>query len=481
MFRLEGKEPAYRQIYQQIREAILAGQLPPGSRLPATRRLAEELGVARITVVQAYEQLGAEGYLESRRGAGTRVAKALAGLLEARASGHGAPPPRLSALARYVLKHTPARRVDQPAPALKYDFQYGRPLVSPELLADWRRALKQAAAHPGIAYPDPMGDPTLRECLAAHLREHRGLLADPARIMIVSGTQQALDLIGRCILDPGDGAVIEDPQYQGTRHALSALGARLITVPVDGDGLCTDALPEANGKNDSPIKLACVTPSHQFPLGGVMPVSRRLALLQWAARRDAWIVEDDYDSEYRHEGPPLQSLYSLDRSKRVIYIGTGSKVLFPGLRLGYVVLPGSWVEPMRQLKWLNDRGRPTLEQGALVELFRSGAFRRHLERTARHLTERRQALVSALEEHFGDSVEILGSRAGMHLVARWPDRAAKSAPKLIHAAADQGVGIYGTAAYYLNAQPRYLALLLGYATLDPDQIREGVRKLRAIW
>ncbi|MCP1727574.1 GntR family transcriptional regulator/MocR family aminotransferase [Natronospira proteinivora] len=479
--RLDGEGPIYRQIYRQVRDAILAGQLPPGSRLPATRPLARKLGVARITVIQAYEQLDAEGYLDSRRGAGTRVAAALEGLLEARFTGHDAPIPRLSSLARYAADNRPGRPVGRNTPILDWDFQYGRPAVSREMLSDWRRSLRQAAISPRIGYPDPMGEPDLRESLAAHLREHRGLLADPARIMVVSGTQQALDLIGRCILNPGDGVVLEEPQYQGTRHAFSAIGARLLGLPVDGDGLRTATLPDDPGHYEAPIKLACVTPSHQFPLGGVLPVSRRLALLQWASRQDAWIIEDDYDSDYRHEGGTLQSLYSLDRSRRVIYIGTFSKVLFPGLRLGYLVLPSTWVEPMRQLKWLNDRGSPALEQRALAELFRSGAFRRHLERNARQLSERREALVAALREHFGQAVEILGARAGMHLVARWPDHPPEQSTALIQTAAKHGIGIYATSPYYLHSHPTSLELLLGYATLEPEQIREGIKRLKKLW
>lgn len=470
---LHGDGPAYRQIYRHIRTNILDGALAPGTRLPATRRLAAELGVARITVVQAYEQLTAEGYLKARPGHGTRVADDL-GNLSAEREAASAPAPRLSAYGRRIMEAAPAGNDRDRARAFQCDFQYGQPGLSPELLADWKRALRKAAGRLPVAYPDPAGDPDLRECLAVHLHQRRGIRADPAQILIVSGTQQALELIGRCLLDPGDRVVIEEPHYQGARYTFAALEARLVPVPVDAEGLETDQLPE-----DPPgPRLACVTPSHQFPLGGVLPVARRLALLEWAGRRRAMVIEDDYDSEYRHEGPPLQSLYGLDQAGRVLYAGTLSKVLSPALRLGYLVVPEPWIEPLTQLKWLTDRGSPILEQRALVELFRSGAFRRHLERTGRRLARCRQRLVAALEHQFGDRITILGAQSGMHLVVRFRALDTDQVDRLIELAAAKGVGVYSTARYYASGR-RQPDLLLGYGALDAEQVPQAIARLRA--
>lgn len=480
--RLDGDGPAWRQIYRRIREAILEGKLVPGSRLPATRRLAGELGVARITVVQAYEQLAAEGYLDARAGAGTRVAATLHGLIDKQADNREGPAPRLSAYAGRALDAAPAEPPGGASRSLQWDFQYGQPEAGAELLGNWRRALRRAAGKLPVGYPDPRGEPALRECLATYLREQRGILADPKQIMVAGGTQQALELIGRCVIGPGDRVVIEEPHYQGARHAFEALGANLVHAAVDEDGLQTDGLPEDGGNNpETPVRLAYITPSHQFPLGGVLPVSRRLALLQWASRNDAFIIEDDYDSEYRHAGIPLQSLYGLDRNERVIYVGSVSKVLFPALRLGYVVLPISWIEPMRQVKWIADRGTTPLEQLALAELFRAGDFRRHIKNTARKLSQRRQALVAALETHFGTDIEILGTRSGMHLVVRWPELDGAGTNEIVQAAARHGVGVYPTNDYYDNQPPNAVELLLGYATLTPADIQTAIRKLFSVY
>lgn len=467
---LDGEGPAYGQIYAHLRGGILRGDLAPGTRLPGSRKLASALGVARITVVQAYERLGAEGFIEARRGAGSRVTPDL-GKLPGRTERAAAP--RLAPYARRVLAAPTGGRCGGKSPSVPYDFQYGRPGLTPELKADWCRALRRACTGLTPDYPEVAGDPDLRECLAAYLRDHRGIPAEPERILITTGAQQALDLIGRVVLEPGDRVALEEPHYQGARQAFEALGARTVAVPVGRDGLQTARLPERPAP-----RLAYVTPSHQFPLGGVLPAAARLALLEWAGRRRATIIEDDYDSEFRHEGGPLQSLCGLDRGGRVLYMGTFSKVLFPALRLGYLVAPQAWIEPLARVRWLADRGGPPLEQRALAGLFRSGAFRRHVERTARRLAARRQVLVDALEEHFGDDIQILGARSGMHLVIRFPHLGVAGVDRLAGAAEQLGVGVYTTAAYYADARHRRPDLLLGYGDLDRERIRAGVAGLR---
>lgn len=477
LIRLTGDAPAFHEIHAQLRSAVLEGRLRPGTRLPASRRLARELGVARITVVQAYDQLIAEGYLEARRGAGTWVATDLHDVIDRRPRPGDGPAPRLSAYAARAAAAAPAGK-PLSAPAPRWDFQYGHPEVPGQLSADWRRAARRAARARPTGYPDPQGEPGLRECLAAYLRDHRGILADPRRIMVVGGTQQALELIGRCALDPGDGVVLEEPHYQGARHAFRALGARLEPIPVDGDGLRTDDLPRTSAQGTAAPKLAYVTPSHQFPLGGVLPAARRLALLEWAQERGAFVIEDDYDSEYRHAGPPLQTLHALDRSGRVLYVGTLSKVLFPGLRLGYIVLPPAWVEPMRHMKWLADRGTSAQEQLALTELFRTGAFRRHSDTAARRLAHRRHVLVRALERRFGERLEILGTHTGMHISVRSGGHTGRASRRLVEAARRRGAGVYTTDAYYAGTPPDHLELLLGYAAVAPAAIRAGIKQLR---
>lgn len=476
---LDNNGPAYRQIYRQVREQILSGRLGCGVRLPSSRKLASDLGVARITVLQAYEQLTAEGYLETRSGAGTHVAEALGAEVRQQPTDLPPPTPRLSSRAANLMPAVPAEPpglLDQPA---QYDFQYGRPEVDAALCEAWRRAVRRAMRRLPVAYPDPCGDDGLRRCLAAYLRHRRGIVADPEQVLIVNGIQQALQLIGLCVLDPGDGVLIEDPHYQGARQAFMSSGARLVSLDVDDNGLQTEQLHgDSNSTPDARCKLAYVTPSHQFPLGGVLPVSRRLELLQWAEDNDAFIVEDDYDSEYRHQGMPLESLFGLDRKQRVVYLGTFSKVLFPALRLAYVVLPPTWVKPMRQLKWLADRGSAPLEQRALADLFRSGEFQRHVDRTNRILSRRRETLVAALHDHFGDGVRIVGERAGMHLVVRWPDWPPEWSDELVRMAAERGVGIYPTAPYYLNSGPTCCEVLMGYATLSTADILSGIRILR---
>ncbi len=476
--RLTGEAPAFREIYGQLREAILDGRLGPGMRLPASRRLARELGVARITVVQAFDQLTAEGYLEARRGAGTWVTTDVHGVIDRRPHPSAGPAPSLSGYAARAAAAAPAA-TPRWTPAPRWDFQYGQPEVPDELLRDWRRAIRRAARQRPTGYPDPQGEPALRECLAAYLRDHRGILTDPDRILVVGGTQQALELIGRCALDPGDGVVIEDPHYQGAGHAFRALGAAVEPIAVDDDGLRTGDLPRRRRSDtEAAPKLAYVTPSHQFPLGSVLPVARRLALLEWAHEHEAFVVEDDYDSDYRHTGPPLQTLHSLDRAGRVVYVGTLSKVLFPGLRLGYIVLPRAWVEPMRHVKWLADRGTSAQEQLALAELFRTGAFRRHTDSAARRLAHRRHVLVRSLERRFGDSLEVLGTHTGMHISVRSRSHGRAAAHRLVEAAARRGTGLYTTEPYYADTPPDRLELLLGYAALTPAAIRAGIKQLR---
>jgi GntR family transcriptional regulator/MocR family aminotransferase len=481
---LGGGAPLSQQIYQAFRRAILAGEMAPAARLPSTRALGLELGVSRNVVLLAYEQLLAEGYAEGRAGSGTYVAAALPeGTRAARPQRglrpvHATRPGRLSRYGRRLAEIPPASPTTWPfEQRLPYDFRYGVP--SPEDFPHgvWRGIVTRrmrAGSLEAMAYARPEGHAPLRQALAAYLRRARGVVWNPAQIIIVNGSQQALDLTARVLLDPGDHVVIEDPQYQGARRVFAAAGALAAPVSVDADGLDVARIP----RRSAAARLAYVTPSHQFPTGVVMSLARRLALLEWAERTGAYIVEDDYDSEYRYEGRPIEAVQGLDTAGRVIYMGTLSKVLFPALRLGYLVLPPPLVEPFIAAKWLTDRHTATFEQEVLADFVADGHFERHLRRARTRNAARRKALLDALDEHLGDRVEIMGANAGVHLVVWLRDESPRGLGRVIAAAAEAGVGVYPVAPYYIEP-PRRAGLILGYASLTEHEIRTGIGRLAA--
>jgi GntR family transcriptional regulator/MocR family aminotransferase len=326
-----------------------------------------------------------------------------------------------------------------------------------------------------MAYTRPEGHAPLRQALADYLRRARGVLCDPGQIIVVNGSQQALDLVARVLLDPGDRVVIEEPHYQGARFAFLATGARLVPARVDAEGLDVRGLPAAARS----ARLVYVTPSHQFPTGVVMPLGRRLGLLSWAKRGGAHIVEDDYDSEYRYEGRPIEAMQGLDRAGRVIYMGTFSKVLFPALRIGYLVLPAPLVEPFQAAKWLTDRHTSTLEQEVLAEFIRDGSFERHLRRSRTCYAARRAALLQALADYLPKRAEVIGANAGLHLLVWLRGVSPHTVDRLVQRAAGVGVGLYPIAPYYLRP-PRRVGFLLGYAALTEGAIRNGIRRLAGV-
>jgi GntR family transcriptional regulator/MocR family aminotransferase len=472
-------------VYHALKDMIRAGRLGPAARVPSTRALARDLGVSRNTVLLAYEQLAAEGYLVSRHRSATSVVGATPppGVRVSRpsraAARPGAPAP-VSAYARRLLDRlqlAPERPVG-PRPTLRYDFRYGRPGVDEFPREIWRRLLSahsRRASSDALGYGSPAGHGPLREALTEYLGRARGVVSDPDRIVIVNGTQQALDLIARVLLDPGDGAVVEEPHYPGATIPFAAVGARLLRVPVDAGGLDTVQLPPTGQRP----RLAYVTPCHQFPTGVIMPLERRLALLQWAARVAAWVVEDDYVSEFRYEGHPLEALQSLDRDDRAIYLGSFSKTLFPALRVGYLVLPRALVRPFLAAKWASDRFSAPLYQEALAALITSGQFERYLRRAGARNAARRRTLIASLTEHFGARVEVAGENTGVHLVVWLNDVRPRDLDGLIARAAKAGVGIYSVAHSYVEP-PRRAGLLFGYAALTEAEIRAGIRRLADI-
>ena len=470
---LDGSGARYLQLARALKQAILDGRCAPATRLPATRVLARELDLSRNTVLAAYEQLAAEGFIEGRVGSGCYVAAFAA--VHKKAVAEPAP-----ARARRVALSKRGRRAldfyDLAIPGrqhrgLRYNLQYGLPMTNPQLASAWRRELNQAAAHAETDYPDPQGLIVLRRQVCDYLARRRGIVCAPEDVLIVSGTQQAFALAASVLLDDGDAVLLEDPHYRGARQVFQTHGARVLGCRVDADGLVTAALPR--GSN---TRLAVVTPSHQFPTGAVLSLPRRMQLLDWAQRSGCWLIEDDYDGEFRFDARPLAALKSLDRDFRVVYIGTFSKVLFPSLRLGYMVLPPGLRQAFVASKWLADRGCPAIEQAALARLIASGAFERHLRQAAKTLKSRRSALLGALRRYAGDAVEVADSSAGMHILAWLPRMSHAQSRALVERARERGLGLYLVAPYCLRPLPRP-GLLLGYADLPAADLQAAMRIL----
>lgn len=464
-----GGAPLYRQLYQWFRHGILSGELHGGERLPSTRDLAEQLGVSRTIVVLAYEHLLSEGFVEGRAGSGTYIAAELATSrttvsrrsARIRLSTFGS-----AAASASELVDFPRRSPRQ----LPYDFAYRTTHMEGFPLESWQRILMRRARKASIHshnYAPPFGILPLREAIAVHLRRSRAVVCDPNQILIVNGSQQALDLTTRVLMEKGDVAVIEDPHYQGAREVFRAAGARLHAVPVDRDGLNPAKLPDR-------ARLAFVTPSHQFPTGTILPLARRLALLKWAKQANAVIVEDDYDGEFHYEGQPVESMQGLDREGRVIYVGTFSRTIYPALRIGYLIAPKLLMAAFSGAKWLCDRHTATLEQETLAEFISTGVYERHLRRARRANAQRRLALMGAIQRFMGDRVAVTGTGSGAHVVI-WPDTRL-SEDALIARAAAIGVGVYGIARYHLRRKARP-GLLLGYSRMKEAEIQEGIRRL----
>ena len=465
--------PLHRQLYLQLRNVILSGTLRGGGKLPSTRDLAEQLGISRTVVLLAYDQLLAEGFAVSRPGSGTYVASHVR--IGRAVVSEKSVPLRLS----YFGSKAGAawKRMNFPLPqnhALPYDFAYGRSDLETFPFAMWRRILLRCARKTRVSeldYGSAGGNVALREAICSHLRRSRAVVCDPDQVIVVNGSQQALDLIARVLMERGYRVAVEDPIYQGTRETLLASGARLIPMAVDRDGLNPEDLP-------MDARLAFVTPSHQFPTGVILPLARRLALLDWAKRANGVIVEDDYDGEFRYGTQPLESLQGLDRQGRVIYVGTFSRTIFSALRIGYVIAPKRLVTPFNAAKWLCDRHTATLEQATLAEFISSGMYERYLRKVRRRNAARRDVLLQAIRAHLGDRVEVTGDGAGAH-VALWPVRRVRE-DAVLAKAAERGVRVYGMSGYYLK-RPRRTGVLLGYSRMREREIREGIRRLGEVF
>jgi GntR family transcriptional regulator / MocR family aminotransferase len=466
--------PLFRQLYDSIRNAVLEGRLAPGSGLPPSRGLAAALGVSRNTVSLAYDQLVAEGYLRGQPRSGMRVAATL----PARPGGKPARvaparhAPGLSVRGQAIASASmPASPV---AGSLPRPFRPGIPALDRFPLRVWSRlAHRLLRRPPWLGYGDAAGYPPLRRAIAEYVSAARGASCTAAQVIVVSGSQQGVDLAARVLLDPADEVWMEDPGYPGSRAALFAAGARVVPVPVDGEGLRV-----VDGERSAPrARMAYVSPSHQFPLGATMSASRRLELLRWASRAGAWILEDDYDSEFRYSTRPLASLQGMDQDGRVVYIGTFSKTLAPALRLGYLIVPAAMAQAFAAARAVCDRHSPVMDQAVLADFLTEGHFARHVRRMRALYAERQEALVAALRQQLEGRLEIGPTGAGMHLVGllgAGEDDAAISAQ-----ISDAGLEAPALSRYAM-VQPSRGGLLLGWAAYEPDAIRSSVTRLAGL-
>ena len=461
---LDGHGPHYAQLTRAIKAAVINGRLPSGSRLPPTRALAQELGLSRITVLAAYEQLRADGFIKGRVGSGSYVSTLQITPALPPPESTVPPPSRYAKRCREVHD----RMIPMLHSGLRYNLQYGNPVTNPALNTAWGRELARASAYTPLRGVGTQGLEALRQQVCDYLARRRGIKVFPENVLIINGTQQAYTLSARVLVDEGDTVVLEEPNYFAAYQALVAHGANVHAVRTDTDGIVCDELPEIAPS------LVCVTPSHQFPSGVVMSLPRRLELLRYAASKQCWILEDDYDGEFRYDGHPLAALRSLDDGDRVIYVGTFTKALFGSLRLGYMVVPAALRQDFIIAKYYNDISSSGIEQTALAHFMREGGFERHLRLTRKELQSRREALVESLHQHVGDRVDLVDTPAGMHVVVWLRNYDYALTDALIALARERGLGLHPMAPHYLEL-PACPGLILGYCALSPSELREAMK------
>ncbi|OAB35881.1 hypothetical protein PMSD_12855 [Paenibacillus macquariensis subsp. defensor] len=467
-----------RQIYEKILQSITSGCVRAGDPIPSTRLMAEQIQVSRSVILQAYEQLQAEGYLEMRRGAGTFVAANAAGI-DTDISCHEAN------IDYEVMTNVPNIKSVENNPlsshaAILYDFRHGVPAWDAFPMDRWQRSLTEAcrrATPEMLTYGPAEGSLALREEIARLVRSTRSIPASPEQIVITSGATQALDILARLCLKDGEQVIVEDPTHNVLREIFRFSGGEVIPVRVDQEGICVHEINQSiaihSKRADIAPKLLYVTPSHQFPMGVTMSFNRRIELLDWARRTEAFIIEDDYDSEYRYVGPKVSALAGLDSSSRVIYVGSFSKILFPALRIGYAILPPALIKPFLAIKWITDRMSPTLEQEALADFIQSGQYAKHVSQMSKLYASRRACLVDALDQEFGDRIHYFGDEAGLHLLIELDTTATEEL--IAKKALQYGTQIYPASDYYIDSQPSKATFLLGYANLSESQIRAGIK------
>ncbi len=468
-------KPLYQQIYDSFRSRIIRGELRAGDLVPSSRELARESRISRLPVLTAYSQLLAEGYFESRVGAGTFIAGSLPSRTNTQTAKYS---PSVSREKRRISARAAALPpYERPSWAESLGpFQVGQPDLHKfpieiwlKLVARYSRRMRVKA----LQYGDAMGLPHLREAIAAYVRTSRGVRCEAEQIMIVSGSQQALDLATRVLLDAGTAAWVEEPGYWLVHRVLQSAGCRAVPVPVDSNGLMVAAGIKLNRK----ARAAFVAPSHQYPLGVTMSATRRLELLEWAQRVGAWIIEDDYDSEYRYDGMPIASLQGLDSNARVIYIGTFSKIMFPSLRLGYIIIPRDLVERFAATRQVLDLCPPHLTQAVMADFIREGHFARHIRRMRPIYAERRRGLVGELERELGDRLEIVGDEAGMHLATFLTSN--RNDHEIATKAAQQSLWLSSLSSAYLRSASRR-GFVLGFGNTKATDMAQAVRHLKRL-
>lgn len=464
--RLEGSNDLSGQIYRQIRAAILDGRLERGARLVPTRELARRLAVSRNTVGVAYEWLTSEGLLSGRAGAGSYVEAAPAPGARSRKAGE-APLPLREIWSRI---HGPFEGLAPPKP---YDFRAGVPDMRLFPFDDWRRLVARelrASAHT-VSYGAAAGHPKLRAAIARHTGVARGVLAAAEDVFISHGAQQAIDFVGRLFIEPGTRVAVEEPGYPIPRLLFESLGARITAVPVDAEGMDVGALPDDT-------RLVYVTPSHQFPLGMPMSHARRTALLAWAERRNAVVIEDDYDSEFRFSGRPLETLQAMDRNGRVIYVGSFSKTMLPTLRLAFLIAPASLHAALNAVSYVTQWHCQWPAQAALARFIEEGLLARHIRKMRREYTARHERIADRLAADFAEWLEVVPSVAGMHLCATLRRSSRRFERDVTDRARQAGLGLHRLSTFYAGDSARP-GLLLGYGGIPMSRIDEGLRRLRS--
>jgi len=452
-------EPLSEQLYNQLKHAIASGRLLPGDRFTPSRQLADELHVSRHTVTTAYGRLVAEGYADGRAGGGSVVASA-PGLI---------PPP-----SEPVSSLRPSRRFagwtpiyPAPGPRYRFDLRPGMPDASLFPAEAWRRRVAGAMSSGTLEYGNPAGKSRLRRAIASWVARSRSVTCTPDMIVVTSGAQHAVDLVSRVLLEPTDVVAVEDPGYSAAARLFTALGASVASVPVDDQGLIVDLLPPA-------ARIVYVTPSHQYPLGMTMSMARRRALLSWAQRHDAAIIEDDYDTEFRYVDRPLEPLHALDTAGRVIYVGSFSKTFSPSVRLGFAVIPLTLTEPVTALRQLIDWHPPQATQGALAGFIEDGLLDKHIRRSRRVYGERHRLVMEQLGGSLADHLTVGTANAGLHIAATV--RPGLSEQAVLRAAAGQGIGMAGLRQFYRAGAPRD-GLLLGFGAVTTGDLSLALQTL----
>ena len=450
--------PLKRQVYEYIRQLILHGELKAGERLPATRQCASQLGISRNVVIEAFEQLLAEGYIIGLQGSGTFVAEGA--FLEQRQS-------EKTETQEIVGSNMNGKEM--------IDFRSGIPALDMFPRLEWGKLAKEVcieAPNASFGYDHPEGRLELRKMISSYLRRTRGVKCQADQIVITSGATQAFSLITKLLLSEGDEVIIEDPITNEIQTIFTSTGATLSPIPVDEQGIRTDLLPSKKKP-----KFIFVTPSHQFPLGSILPIQRRIQLIQFARANQCYIVEDDYDSEFRYDGEPISSLQGLD-AERVIYVGTFSKNLSPSLRIGYVVLPPSLIERCKNLKWFHDLHTPSLNQMLLARFIEEGLLERHIRKMRKVYMKRREILRQGLTDEFGKTVKILGDSTGLHLIAEF--REMEFTEELINRLRQNKVKVYPVEHHAIQKGRHVKKVILGYGNLREDGIKKGVCRMKAI-